>query len=97
MNAAKSHDGPFGEQTSEDCSTIRDNTGAVKNMAVQRPHLWTCKGQGLDMEHSISVLKSGQFDGHRWSCHLVVSLCVQCNHEDVQKLVKSKNKQSTET
>ena len=81
----------------EGCSTIRDNTGTVKNTAARRLRPRTCKGQGLDMEHPISVLKTGQFDGHRWSCHLVVSLCVQCNHEDVQKLVKSKNKQSTET
>ena len=81
----------------EGCGTIRDNTGAVKNTAARRLRPRTCKGQGLDMEHPISMLKTGQFDGHRWSCHLVVSLCVQCNHEDVQKLVKSKNKQSTET
>ena len=69
----------------------------LSKTAARRLRPRTCKGQGLDMEHPISVLKTGQFDGHRWSCHLVVSLCVQCNHEDVQKLVKSKNKQSTET
>ena len=84
-------------KSSEGCSTIGDNTGAVKNTAAQRPCPWTCKGQGLDVEPHLRDENRpvGRSKMELPCC--VVSLCVQCNQEDVQKPVESKNEQKTET
>ena len=68
-------------KSSEGCSTIGDNTGAVKNTAAQRPCPWTCKGQGLDVEPHLRVENRPVRRSKMELPCCVVSLCVQCNQE----------------
>ena len=62
-------------KSSEGCGTIGDNMVLSKTRLPKDRVLGHAKARAL-MWNPISVLKTSRFDGHRWSCHVVLFLCV---------------------